>query len=123
MSEKALSNLIGANELKYVRGSAGLAGLARGEVSREFAENFYLQMADIIGRRFLEWGTDQVAFNFIVANSPEAIVLPYPAYACVRPESVEEARFLHFIGSYRFDAGIYAREGRRVIASAARNGS
>lgn len=117
-AEKALSGLAGANGLKYVRGSAGFAGLARGGFSRNRAEDFAAQMIELMGERFLEWGTEQVAFSFFVANSPDAIVLPYPAYACLSPEiDIEQSRFLHFIGSYRFGGGIYAREGRRVISS------
>jgi hypothetical protein len=118
VAEKVLSDLDCARDLKYVRGSAGLAGLARGSFSRERVEHFCDQMRALVGKRFLEWGTEQVAFNFIVANSVEASVLPYPTYACLSPEiDVERAQFLHFTGQYRFNAGIYARQGRRVINS------
>jgi hypothetical protein len=118
--ERALADLANAGALRYVRGSAGLIGLARGGVQRSIAEDFYDGMASLVGDRIGEWGTDQVAFNFLVANSPGAIVLPYPAYACVGPElDVRAARFLHFIGTYRFKRGIYARASRNFVASAA----
>jgi hypothetical protein len=116
VSEKALSDLSNAEEIKYVRGSAGFVGLARGGFSRERAEIFCVQMIKLVGERFKEWGGDQIASNYIVANSPDAYVLPYPDYAVVGPElKVDQARFLHFIGSYRFNGGIYARLGRRLI--------
>jgi hypothetical protein len=117
VSEKVLARLPGAETLKYVRGSAGLAGLARRGFPRQRTEEFYLEMTRMIGDRFKEWGTDQVAFNFIVSNSPDAVVLPFPAY-CIGPEQDPGiSRFLHFIGSHRFDAGEYARQGRRFIAA------
>jgi hypothetical protein len=120
LAERVLLDLGGAGDLKYVRGSAGLAGLARGGFSRGRVEDFCVRMRGLIGDRFLEWGTEQVAFNFIVANTADATVLPYPTYACLSPEiDAERARFLHFTGTYRFKEGIYAREGRRVMNSQA----
>jgi hypothetical protein len=117
IAEKALARLPDAEMLKYVRGSAGLAGLARHGFSQQRAEAFCLEMTYMIGDRFKEWGTDQVAFNFIVSNSAHAVVLPFPAY-CVSPEQAPGvSRFLHFIGSHRFDAGEYARQGRHFIAN------
>ena len=116
-AEIALAELPGAHALKYIRGSAGLAGLAKGGFSRSAAEDFYLQMSAKFGPRFLEWGTDQIAFNFVVANSPNSCILPYLAYACFGPETIVDERsvFLHFIGTYRFTRGEFARHGRRFI--------
>jgi hypothetical protein len=119
IAEKALASLTNAGALKYVRGSAGLVGLARGGFSRAWVEDFYIQMADLVGERFSEWGTDQVAFNFLIANSPDAFVLPYPDYAVVESKlDLDRARFLHFIGSNRFEGERYANEGRRFVSLA-----
>lgn len=118
MTEKALVRLPGAERLKYVRGSAGLAGLAKQGFPRRRAEELCQAMAGLVGDRFAEWGTDQVAFNLMVSNSPGAVVLPFPAF-CINAEQTPGAsRFLHFIGSHRFDGGDYARLGRRFIAAA-----
>jgi hypothetical protein len=119
-AEMALAELPGADALKYIRGSAGLAGLAKGGFSRSAAEDFWTQMLAKFGPRFLEWGTDQIAFNFIVANSPNSYILPYPAYACFGPETEvnEGTAFLHFIGTYRFMRGEFARHGRKFIGTA-----
>jgi hypothetical protein len=120
ISERMLARLPGAAELNYVRGSAGLVGLARNGFTRVQAEDFCVRMTDLVGRRFAEWGTDQVAINFIVANSPNPFVLPYPDYAVVGPElDAARSRFLHFIGTNRFEGGHYANHGRRFISLAA----
>ena len=116
--ERALGDLPGADTLKYIRGSAGLVGLAKDSSLRAAVEDLSVAMTAKFGPRFLEWGTDQFAFNFAVANSEGSVVLPYPAYACFGPETSvdKETRFLHFIGTYRFTRGLYARQGRHFIA-------
>lgn len=120
IAEMALARLPNAAALKYVRGSAGFVGLARDGFSRAAVEDFYLQMADLVGERLREWGSDQVAFNFLVANSPNPMVLPYPDYASFVPGlDAENVRLLHYIGTYRFRGGTYARQSREFIASAA----
>jgi hypothetical protein len=117
IAENALVRLAEAGGLKYVRGSAGLVGLARNGFGRAPAEDFCAQMTELVGKRFAEWGTDQVAINFVVANSPDPLILPYPDYAVVGPElDTAQARFLHFIGTYRFAGRRYVQEGRRFIS-------
>lgn len=118
LTERALQNLSNASTANYVRGSSGLGGLARGAFTRDRAEDFSIQMTNLIGDRFKEWGTDQVGFNFIVANSADPVVLPYPDYAVFGPElDIRRARFLHFIGTYRFSGGTYRRLGREAITA------
>jgi hypothetical protein len=85
-AEKALVKLPGAAGLRYIRGSSGFAGFAKGAFDRRAAEDFHAQMSDLLGARFFEWGTEQVASNFAVANSPNALALPYPTYAVMQPE-------------------------------------
>jgi len=119
LTERALSRLPDAATLKYVRGSSGFAGFARGGFDRRRAEDFHVAMAELLGSRFREWGTEQVASNFAVANSPDPLVLPFPDYTIFEPKTdVEKARFFHFIGTFRYRDGIYAQLSRRFIASA-----
>lgn len=71
----------GAENLKYVRGSSGFCGYAKGGISRQAAEQFHIEGEKLLGARFKEWGTEQSVSNFVVANTPGAVVLPYPKYA------------------------------------------
>jgi hypothetical protein len=75
-------------------------------------------MTSIIGcKKWSEWGSEQVTSNFIVANSEKGQVLPFPEYCFHTPGTdIESATFVHFIGSYRFHGGHYARLAREVIA-------
>jgi hypothetical protein len=103
--------------LNYIRGSSGFAGFAKGGVTRALAEDFHVRMEEILGRaRWREWGTEQVASNFVVANSPDPVVLPHPDYATIGPEAdMSRVRFGHFIGSYRFERQRFARAGAALI--------
>jgi hypothetical protein len=115
-AEQVIDRLPDAPSLRYVRGSAGFSGFARGGFSRERLVAFSTAMQRQLPTRWSEWGTEQMASNFAVSNSPEAMVLPHPKYSCfdLRMDPTQAA-FLHFIGTNRFDAGVYAREARKVI--------
>jgi hypothetical protein len=104
----------------YVRGSAGFAGFAQGAAGRAEGEAFSRAMAALMGVRWSEWGTEQVASNYLVANAPGAVVLPWPKYRCfygagLGPETV----LAHFVGTWRYEAGVYAARARQVIADLA----
>lgn len=117
VAESLLDRYPGAAQLRYVRGSAGFAGFARGGFARSQIETFHTEMETMLGPRWRFWGTEQVGSNFAIANSPSALILPHPDYASFLPGIAgERARLLHFIGSHRFDGGYYARRARAVIA-------
>lgn len=103
--------------LRYVRGSAGFSGFAQGAKTRADAELFHVEMEALLGpERWRAWGTEQVASNVMVANSPDPLPLPHPDYACVsRRSNLSEVRFAHFIGTDRFHGQRFAREGARLI--------
>ncbi|MBK1658292.1 hypothetical protein [Paracraurococcus ruber] len=105
---------------RYVRGSAGFAGFPRGLYTRAAAVAYSNAMQGLLGARWSDWGTEQTASNYLVANAPGGVVLPWPRYACF-DESVDPAKadLLHFVGSWRFDRGAYAAKARRVIAELA----
>jgi hypothetical protein len=112
-----------ADKWRYVRGSSGFAGFAKGGVTRQLLETFHEGGVKVHGERWKEWGTEQVASNFAVANSPDSIPLPYPKYATFEPEYAtfqkngitEDMSLLHFIGAFRFDLGIFSRLANREI--------
>ena len=106
----------GAEKLRYVRGSSGFAGFARGGFGRAQIEDFHVQMERLLPERWTEWGTEQCASNFAVANSPDALVLPFPKYANFDHHHDDtQSSFLHFIGAYRYDDDLFAKHGQRLI--------
>jgi hypothetical protein len=116
-AEQAFRDLPDAATQRYIRGSSGFAGFARGGFTRRAVEGFSQAMAGLVGARWTEWGTEQVTSNYVVANSPDARILPYPAYACRWPDlAAERCEFIHFVGTHRFSDGLYARLGRHIIA-------
>ena len=108
----------GYENLRYVRGSSGFAGFAKGGFSRKRIEEFHVEMERMLPNRWKEWGTEQCASNFAVANSPDAVVLPFPKYANYVPNEVANVTcsFLHFIGAHRFENDFFAEQGAKIIA-------
>ena len=108
---------------KYVRGSSGFAGFAKGGVDFELVQTFHDGGVKVHGDRWKEWGTEQIASNFMVANSPNAIPLPYPKYSTHEPEYAtfqkqgitDAMSLLHFIGMFRFDMGTFPMLANREI--------
>ena len=74
-------------------------------------------MWSAIGDKWAEWGSEQVMSNIVVANIPNAIVLPHPKYADCHKMKADVTEFIHFIGSCRFDGGNYGRLAAQVIAT------
>jgi hypothetical protein len=103
--------------LRYVRGCAGFGGFPRQSFSRSFVEAISSEMRAAIGAKWAEWGSEQVMSNIVLANIPGSMVLPHPKYADCQKMRAGETAFIHFIGSCRFDNGIYARLGNQVIAA------
>jgi hypothetical protein len=102
----------------YVRGCAGFVGFAPGGLERETAEAFSSEAEAVLGRdSWKRWGSEQVMSNVIVANEGEPVLLPYGRYLNFWNEPIgADARFVHFIGTYRFHQGLYARLTRQAIA-------
>jgi hypothetical protein len=116
VAEANLDKLDDFESLRYVRGCSGFAGFARRSFTREFVEAISGQMQAAIGTKWSEWGSEQVMSNIVIANIPNAIVLPHPKYADCHKMQPGVTEFIHFIGSCRFDDGNYARLGAQVIA-------
>jgi hypothetical protein len=74
-------------------------------------------MEALVGReRWREWGSEQCASNYAVANTPGAITLPFPEYTSFHPGcDRERAKMYHFIGSFRFDDNVFAQLARDEI--------
>jgi hypothetical protein len=121
-AERMFSRYPHGKTLRYVRGSSGFAGFARGGFTRESMMHFYHEMVHLVGsERWHEWGTEQCASNFAIANSPGAVVLPWPEYASFTPDVPRaKVKFFHFIGTYRFRDGYYIKRSEEVIAKLGR---
>lgn len=94
--------------LKYVRGCSGFAGFPAGSGKLELMRRLSSQMQQIIGDKWNEWGSEQVMSNLVVANQPNAQVLPHPDYTDCEKMQPDTTRFVHFIGTCRFRGGHYA---------------
>ncbi len=117
VAEKQFSMLPPQECGHYVRGCSAFAGFPRGMHARDSLDWFSSELESRIGKLWREWGSEQVASNFIVANARKSMVLPYPKYASYEPtNSYEGSAFLHFLGSYRFNKGTYLRYSKRSIA-------
>jgi len=116
VAESRFDEYPNAASLKYVRGSSGFAGFAKGGFSRSGIEDFHQQMSALMGERWREWGTEQNASNFAVANSPGAVVLPYPKYTNYTPDKDwASSSFFHFFGTYRYTSDYFLKRAVAVI--------
>ena len=109
------------SELMYVRGSSGFAGFAKGGYDTGRLEEFHEVMQGIHGERWKEWGTEQIASNYVIANSPGGIPLPHPKYSTYGGGTLpENPACLHFIGTCRFDGTVFSglcnREAELMLA-------
>ena len=103
---------------RYVRGCAGFAGFARGgRPSRASAEVFSRRAEGIVGRhKWRRWGSEQVASNFLIANSEDPVLLPYSRYSNHWNEAPGlDSRFVHFVGTHRYSNSEYRRHTERAI--------
>ena len=115
IAERLFERYPNAATTKYVRASSGFAGFAKGGFARERLEEFHQTMQTLLGADWTKWGSEQCGSNFAVANSPDAVVLPYPKYANFWSGLHKSNSFLHFIGSNRYIEDYFARRGQEVI--------
>lgn len=114
--EKRARQFPEADRFLYVRGSSGFAGFAKGASNEAALADFHRRGYETMGPRWKEWGTEQLASNFVIANSPHSLPLPKPKYLSYERHSIpDEIALLHFLGYCRFDNGIFARFANREI--------
>jgi hypothetical protein len=123
VAEQLFDQYPNMERLNYVRASSGLTGFSKGGFDRSRIEEFHENMRRRHANRWNEWGSEMVSSNFAVANSPNAVVLPYPKYANFWPGLQRgNSAFLHFFGTHRYLDGYFASLGREVIAELASAG-
>lgn len=118
--QKATERLLDRLDLsgaRYVRGCSGFAGFARGEGGRTLAERFSRVVEARLGQeRWREWGSEQVTSNFLIANEPDPVLLPYDRYLNFWDQGPpDDARLVHFLGTCRFTGETYLNETRAAI--------
>lgn len=117
VAEAALSEYPDSNKLHYVRGCAGFAGFSPGAISLQALSSFSERISEIVGgEKWWEWGSEQFASNFFIANSKDPHVLTFESYPYMNEKTdVYTSDFIHFVGSHRFKGGVYAKLGRKII--------
>jgi hypothetical protein len=110
VAERALTGLSDSDQLYYIRGCAGFTGFARGSISRIAVESLSASMTKLVGRDvWRQWGSEQFASNFCIANDENPVPLPFQKYPYWKKSTdISEAEFIHFIGSDRFTGPKYA---------------
>lgn len=106
----------GSDKVFYLRASSGFVGFARNAINRGFLDDFYDKASVLMGARWREWGTEQIASNFCIANSPGSFGLPKPKYMSWERQAIPaDVSLLHFLGYCRFDEGVLVRFANREI--------
>jgi hypothetical protein len=120
-AETAMASLPNADQVRYIRGCAGFAGFARSDTGRSLVAEFSVAMDECLGSAWRQWGSEQVASNFVIANDPDPLQLPYDRYVNHWEEPLpRDPAFVHFIGTYRFRRGNYSRCSKAAIAALSR---
>jgi hypothetical protein len=115
-AEQLLVQVPGAASLNYIWGSSGFTGFPRGRGGHDRLAWFSSCMEELLGQAWHKWGSEQVASNFLVANSEDPVVLPWKKYQCYQePDFTTGTDLNHFYGTFRFVKGTYAAESRRAI--------
>lgn len=130
IQSKAEQNLVKVESLKlesYLRGCAAFAGFPKGLFNFEDLINFSLEMEKMLGKeKWHSWGSEQFASNVMLSTIPNSEVLPWPKYQNYKQPTSVHAQddtilgaisVFHFIGTYRFDNGLYSRLAKHVLKS------
>lgn len=117
-AEAAMKTLPEADSCRYIRGCAGFAGFSKSSDGRATVARFSEAMDARLGDIWQQWGSEQVASNWVVANDLDPIQLPYNRYINHWDEPMPESpAFVHYIGTYRYRWGNYSRTTREAIAA------
>lgn len=117
--ESLMASLPLPPDCRYVRGCAGFAGFSKGGAGRLAANDFSLIAQAAVGKdRWAEWGSEQVASSYIIANDTNPLILPYQRYSNYFGENWgNDMRFVHFVGYSRFSTDAYRTSSLRAIAN------
>lgn len=115
VAESLMDRIDAPGITRYVRGCSGFAGFPRASFDFAMLRSVSESMAALMGDRWREWGSEQVASNLVVANLPGGTLLPHARY-CAPHRRRPQTAFLHFIGYVRFTTGLYSELARKVAS-------
>ncbi len=122
--ERMMGDIEGSSRLLYVRGCAALSGFSPQSISLPLVEAAHSLFESSVGAdAWRTWGSEQIASNYLIANTPLATVLrvaDYTSHFSANPsdkDRYDSATIIHFLGSHRFDNGTYIRLGKRVLST------
>ncbi|MFN3239349.1 MAG: hypothetical protein ACE37D_20165, partial [Pseudomonadales bacterium] len=114
LCESNLDVFPGFQNLRYVRACAGFSGFPKHSFSKEKLLEISSAFERRLGREWSAWGSEQVTSNLLLANLNGVEVLPLRYYDSVERYSYA-LKIVHFIGSLRFQHGIYRKLARAYI--------
>lgn len=114
--ERSFSDWYQSDVLRYCRASSAITGFAKGSGDFDLLNYFNVHMKKSLGSRWQEWGTEQCASNFMIANAEKVSILPFPEY-CTYSEIIDsrQVKIYHFIGSIRYKKNCYAKSAKKAI--------
>lgn len=117
LAEKALGVIPELSSDWYIRGCAGFAGFAPRSINRASVEHISRLMSGALTPDvWKQWGSEQFASNYLIANTRVKGLLPFEAYPYWEPDaSIRSARLIHFIGDHRFTSSAYRRIAMEAI--------
>ncbi len=106
----------------YVRACAAFTGFAPGSVSLADALVFSRAAQAAVGADiWRQWGSEQVASNFLVANTPDPVLLPYARFFHFWNDGDRpDPGVVHFPGTHRYTGAAYARATATALESLGR---
>ncbi|GAK32240.1 hypothetical protein AQ1_00104 [alpha proteobacterium Q-1] len=118
LAERSLAHLPDQDQLRYIRGCSGFAGMQRGFYDWSDVERFSGHVErHVDAGAWRKWGSEQVTVNFHIANTPDPVVLKMPVYTNHREDTdISRAALVHFLGTWRFYGGRYADCAKRAVA-------
>lgn len=101
----------------YIRACAAFTGFAPGSVSRADAQAFSRAAQAAVGADvWRQWGSEQVASNYLVANTPDPVLLPYARYYHFWNDGDRaDPGLAHFPGTHRYTGNSYARSTAKAL--------
>jgi len=117
--EARMDQLPNADDRRYVRACAAFAGFAPGSVTRDDAIAFSRAAEDAVGADvWRQWGSEQVASNYLVANTAGPVLLPYARYYHFWDDGDrDDPALAHFPGTHRYTGNSYARATAAALAT------
>jgi hypothetical protein len=108
-----------ADGTKYIRACAGFAGYPKDFASIEQIQALSNEIESYIGKAWHGWGSEQTATMCLISKTKNSTVLPWPFYQNFKfptsTENIESMNFVHFIGSNRYDNGMYTKLSKKKI--------